>query len=365
MHKIKDVLFDALKVALWNSSPQLELYRSLSISDWNNLYVLASRQTVEALVFDALESLPKDILIPKDLVKKWCIRVYQIEQRNIYMNQVIKDQIDVFNNLDIIPILQKGQGIAKYYPNPLHRNCGDIDWYLRSKEDFEKGCVVAKSNGEKFSRSTLDAFFEWKDQETEFHSRLVESRNPLKWSFIKNLEEKYKHQFDTLQIDSTSVLLPPPLLNILLVNIHILKHQITYGIGLRQLCDAAILYANLYSKYDPKELLNAYKKLGIVSWSHVFHHLLVSYIGLDENKIPYPIKASTNSEWMLNDLLFAGNFGFADDRYDDSTSKTGRVSRFKRLSSSSFKYIYIAPEETLIFPFFQGIKKLNKIFNKF
>jgi len=364
MTSVTSVLFDALKVALWGDVPHVDLYRSLSLSDWNNLYEIACKQTVEVLVFDALESLPDDIEIPKDLIKKWCIRVDQIEQRNTYMNQVIKSQIHFFDNLGIKPILQKGQGIAKYYPNPLHRNCGDIDWYINNKNDFDKTFDSVKQHVEKVSRSKMDAFFVWKHQETELHSRLVETRNPLKWSFIKKLEDQHKTKLDFLKLDDITVSLPAPLLNILLVNIHILKHQITYGIGLRQLCDAAVLYDKLYKKYDSNELLLAYKNLGVVQWTHVFHHLLVNYIGLSENKIPYPIKKSANSDWMINDILNSGNFGFTDDRYDDSSSQTGRVNRFGRLGSSYLKYMYYAPEETLIFPFFQGAIKFYKLFNK-
>lgn len=365
MNKISRILFDSIQVALWGKEADIALYQGLTVEDWNELYDAACKQTVEALVFDALETIdPDELSIPKPLIRKWCIRIQQIEERNGFMNGIMAEQLACFAKENIIPVLQKGQGIAQYYPNPLHRNCGDIDWYFDSRDSFDKVYNLVKDQVSELSFSSLDGFFRWKGLETELHLRLVESRNPLNWKFIKSLEQKYQNQFQMFQVGAEIAKTPAPILNLLLVNIHILKHQITYGIGMRQFCDAAVLYDKLDGLYDKMELYRAYKKLGVVAWSHVFHHFLVTYMGLDESKLPYAIKKGTDSKWMAEDLIRGANFGFHDESHPDHLVKGRRINRASRLSSTFVKYVKIAPSETLVFPVFQSMKRIYMYFKR-
>ena len=362
MDKVRLSLINGIQSTLWDKQLDDNLFLSLSESDWNTFYDLASRNTIEGLLFDVLEKLPDNTQIPKSLISKWCVRIEQIKDRNLRTNSNIADQLSVFAKANIQPVLQKGQGIAQFYPNPQHRNCGDIDWYFDNKPDFEKACEIGKEKGENFSRSIKDAFFLWNGLETEYHTRLVETRNPLKWKYIKSLEKKYESQQEFMYLQNMRVKLPAPLLNIVLVHIHILKHQITYGIGMRQLCDAAVLLKTFHNKYDSQELHRVYKTLGVLPWVHVFHGLLVKYIGLNEDYLPFKIKLSSNKDidWMLNDILRGGNFGFNHMDYDDYSSKSGRVNKTERLSKSFIKYVQLAPFETLVFPAFQVFNKLFK-----
>lgn len=362
MDKIHHSLINGLQSVLWDKSLDNKLFLSISESEWFDLYDLACKNTVEGLLFDVLEKLPRETKIPKALISIWCVRIEQIKERNLLTNSLIVLQLSIFSKYNIFPVLQKGQGIAQYYPKPLHRNCGDIDWYFENIEAFKKACEIAKNAGQKFSCSAMDAFVMWNGLETEFHTRLVETRNPFKWKLIKKLEKKYGNNEYFLIDDNYSVKLPAPILNILLVNIHILKHQITYGIGLRQLCDAAILLKNFYNKYNTYELYDMYKRLGVISWAHVFHGLLVKYMGLEKKYIPFAIKnnAMKDVDWMFNDMLRGGNFGFNDKKYDDYSSSVGRVNRTSRLSKSFRKYVKLAPSETIIFPIFQTFNRIFK-----
>lgn len=364
MQGIDAILCDAIQAALWGKIPNVSLYNDLSDQDWYKLYEHAQRQTVDALVYDGLQRVPTAIAIPKMLIMKWSVRVQQIEERNKAMNSIMEEQVNVFRKHGIAPILQKGQGIAQFYPIPNHRNSGDIDWYFETEEAYNKACMIGKEMGRDFSSSAMDAFFRWRGLETELHQRLIESRNPLQWNYIQGLGNKYAASSSSLLIGQTAVKLPAPLLNLLLVNVHILKHQITYGIGLRQFCDAAILYHTLAGQYDQQELKSVYKRLGILAWADVFHQFLVDYIGLAEDKLPYPLKKKVNAEWMLHDVLDGGNFGFHNGQHPDHLATSGRVNRVQRLGNSFFKYVLLAPAETLVFPLFQSWNKLLQIVKK-
>src|SRR5690606_3882668 len=115
----------------------------------------------------------------------------------------------------------------------------------------------------------------------------VQLRKPFVVKKIKKIYQQQEKYNRLHTIGGVQVTIPSPMLNILQVDAHILKHQITYGIGLRQLCDSARLYHSLSNDIDPVALKDIYAKLGMLKWSYVFHQVLVNLLGLDQNKLPY------------------------------------------------------------------------------
>jgi len=149
------------------------------------------------------------------------------------------------------------------------------------------------------------------------------------------------------------------MLNILQVDAHILKHQITYGIGLRQLCDSARLYHSLSSDIDPIALKDIYAKLGMLKWSYVFHQVLVNLLGLDQNKLPYLADKELKSDWMADYILRTGNFGFYDQDHPDINNPGGRVDRSTRLFGNFKNFVTLAPVETICFPVVHLFSKIH------
>jgi len=163
----------------------------------------------------------------------------------------------------------------------------------------------------------------------------------------------------SVEFGSAQVEIPSPILNIIQVNAHILKHQVTYGIGLRQLCDAAILYHRFHDQIDGEQLKYIYKKLGMLEWSHVFHQVLVDLLGLKQNELPFAIEKKPGVQWMKDYILRTGNFGFYDPLNPDINNPGGRVNRRKRLMSNFKQLFPLAPMETLCFPFVHLFSKIH------
>ena len=194
--------------------------------------------------------------------------------------------------------------------------------------------------------------------EIEQHQRLVQLRNPFSKPAIRKLYAVENDHAHTVQLDGRAIAIPSPLLNIIQVNAHILKHQVTYGIGLRQLCDAARLYHNFSAEIDGEVLRYWYIKLGMLTWSYTFHEVLVDLVGLDRNKLPFQAQRTPDFKWMSEEIMQSGNFGFYDPKHPDHRNPGGRVNRVERLSRSFKQYIQLAPMETLSFPFFQLYSKV-------
>ncbi|TDQ77999.1 nucleotidyltransferase domain-containing protein [Sphingobacterium yanglingense] len=359
--RIYTVFFNLLRSGLWSRPVEASESFPLSSAEWKDIYDLALAQTVEGLVFSGIERLDMEHLPPTDIWMKWLVRVTKIEQHNKLMNQCLAEQIGVFNDLDVNPILLKGQGIAQQYEAPLRRLAGDIDWYFSTKEDYEKvnNWVIEKDVPVKYmpGRSMC---YSYRGLEIDHHSNLIDLYNPFVKPFLSDFIATERVYDRFIKVDGADCRILSPVLNIVQVVSHVLKHLLSFGLGLRQLCDVARLYAVHCNAIQDRGLEQVYKRLGIGKWVVLLHDLLVRYLGLEPRFLPYQEGMAVNADWMMEDILRVGNFGFFDERYSDA--ETGnRKNAFVRVSKNLLKYGRYAPMESVFFPLVQTYTRvLNK-----
>ena len=91
-------------------------------------------------------------------------------------------------------------------------------------------------------------------------------------------------------------------------NLHILKHVMVGGIGLRQLCDLAMAYRHFDGQYDPASLTGKLREAGLGKWNGLLNAFLVQVIGCEyidkDDKVP-----AADLEWLVRAVLDDGNFG--------------------------------------------------------
>lgn len=356
-------LFTLLRSGLWNKPTDDLSCFPLEIAEWKCLYDIAIAQTVDGIVYDGIQRLPKAFFPPREILLKWVVRINYIESSNSTMNACIEEQVVFFDKINVKPILLKGQGIARYYPNPKHRVCGDIDWFFASDKESKLVENKLKANNIKIhSDTTASTNYLWRKCLVENHTKLFDVFNPIARYKLENIRKQLPAVNGCIDGGIVYNSLPPNL-NILQVNLHILKHLLSFGIGLRQFCDSAILYAHLDGKYNKDWLYAKYNELGIINWTHVLHDLLVNYIGLPEKNLPFSIKDDSSSTWMVNDTLSTGNFGFYDNTYTimkkDNTIQ--RKNKSKKLLYSFQQYFHLAPYEAISFPIVHFLERFKSI----
>lgn len=357
--RIYTALLDLLHIGLWGKGG-LRIEHPLSGVEWDCLFELARQQTVEGIVYDGLRKLPACEQPPRPLMLKWTVRVDQIERYNNKMNKCIREQLNFFHHHGIHPILLKGQGIASFYPIPDHRVCGDVDWAFKNRADFRDANVLIERYKQKVETSAgFSTAYLWGGVTVEHHRRVFDIHNPFCSRYLNRLKEAFEAKSMQMKIDGNDVKLLAPLLFVLQLNAHILKHMLSFGVGLRQLCDSAIAYSALCSKLDGAYLREVYKKLGVLGWVQALHATLVKHIGLPNECLPFPTPHNVEGDWFMDDIWRAGNFGFYDTRFADGESSTGsRQKKARRLVSSMQKHLKYAPMEALSFPivhFYSGL----------
>lgn len=353
---VHQAFFSLLQAGLWDRDMSTVAYFPLTEQQWQQVFVVAMQHTVDGIVYDGLQKLPVDLLPSKMLLFKWTARVDAIERRNTWMDTIIAQQSVFFDKNAVRPVLLKGQGLAACYNNPRRRVCGDIDWYFRSKEDRKYLFHTLDNLGIEVHRSAGFSYhYVWNDCETEHQSKMIDLHNPFLQKYIRRLEEEQLDKQVVLPIGQTQVYLPSPLLSFIQVNAHILKHLLSFGIGIRQFCDSARICLRFKGDVDGAELKAVYKRLGILKWIHLLHAVLVKQIGLSEEYLPFPLPKNVDADWMVNEVMTAGNFGFHDSRVDliKENETNHRVDTFKRWRGNFMRYVQYAPMEAISFPLVQ------------
>lgn len=357
--ELHTTLLSLLRSGLWGK-PEMAGVCMLNPDQWAELYRYARQHTIEGIVFDGIQHLPAAFLPPRDLLLKWTVRIDQIERRNHQMNSVIREQLEIFKRLGIIPVLLKGQGVASCYLKPNHRVCGDVDWYFEQKGDYKQINELLRRRGFYISEAAgFSTEYTWKGIVIEHHTRMFDIHNPLSFAFLDRLQKQFYDQKLKREVDENMLTLPAPLLLVLQVNVHILKHLLSFGVGVRQLCDAARVYYTFQQNMDGQQLKQIYQTLGILKWIHLLHAILVKFIGLPLQSLPFELPENINADWMMEEIWTSGNFGFFHSRFKEHVlSGRGRTQKPQRIWSNVRKYFRFAPMEAISFPVVQFYSKL-------
>ena len=121
--------------------------RSITSDEWWALYKMCAVHGVKAVVFDFVRQLPKSEAPDRALLMQWLSAATGVEQTMRRMQITAEEFAEEMEKREIPVVVLKGLAFAQYYPNPLHRECGDLDCYLMGKK--EEGDLAAVELGGK------------------------------------------------------------------------------------------------------------------------------------------------------------------------------------------------------------------------
>ena len=116
--------FALLRVAV---GTQKALDRPLDHADWADVYRTSVRQGVVAVTFDFVRTLPKAAAPDTVTAMQWLSAAAHVENTMRRMAATAEAFAREMAARDIPVVELKGMAFAQYYPNPLHRECGDLD----------------------------------------------------------------------------------------------------------------------------------------------------------------------------------------------------------------------------------------------
>ena len=306
LSKEQEALLVLLRAGLWEAEPECGSLFPLPEQSWRQVFTLARMQTVTGIVYEGLCRLPEEWLPSSSLLMQWVAAVDVIEQKNRQMDKAIAGLASCFGSRQIQAVLQKGQGVARFYGKPGLRQCGDIDLYFPSQAAAKEACRCMEEQGCVLHTAPDGSVcYRWQGIQVEHHPALFDIQNPFLKGYLSRLTARYGFT----AIEKSPIGFPAPVPDLLLLNVHILKHALGLGVGLRQFCDMARAYFALQAETDGAEVCEVYRRVHIRRWSRLLHSFLVRHIGLPATCLPEEEYVEVCTQPLLEIVFRGGNFG--------------------------------------------------------
>ncbi|MGM9765874.1 MAG: nucleotidyltransferase family protein [Candidatus Cryptobacteroides sp.] len=330
-NSVRDAFFELLRRGLWGSSGNSWNF-TLSGRDWQLIFDESVRQTVAGITYRGLETLPDRDMPSDGLIVKWTAYSAMTEKTGRMMDGVVAELFRFLEENGLHPVLLKGQAAARLYSEPYARTCGDIDVYFALKEEWKAAAELIRSRGIDAETKPDGSFcYLWQGVEVEHHRKLFDLCDPFKQKWLGRLEKECG--FVAAEIGGRIVRVPSPMLNLLIMSSHIMKHYFGLGIGLRQLCDLSRAYDA--GGYCPEDVRKMYDRAGILKWGCLLDSFLAEYIGLPVHFLPSG-RSSLDNVAFTEYVLSGGNFGHyrQNDNFANSHIFLSVLSRkFRTLAS--------------------------------
>ena len=334
MSKSKDLFFALLRNALWHTEECLPSDLPEKMAE--RIFSIAGQQTVLGLVCDAL--IRNDVKMPqKYVIKAWGL-LEQIRRANNLLNNELK----VFVQLPIKDyVVVKGQTVAALYPDPNIRMSGDIDFLVH---DYGSANVVLKREWNvKLPQRLIDkeTAFLHGSVTYEIHTSLMEFGY---WRHRQEWQKLMQRKCGFVLVDGVQVQTLEPTVYAVYVFVHLFFHFIREGIGLRQMCDWAVILDRYKDDIDPSQLTTDLDGLGLKRAYRAFGGVLIAHLGLRTFPLPLDEKDKKDSERILKDILRYGNFGKPSRKVQEFGWKF-KMETMGRTVRNCWKYFRLAPAE--------------------
>ena len=180
--KAEQLFLQLYRHALWADVPGREpsFVDAADEATWQRVADVAEAQTCTGLLADALAQLPADRRPPKPIYFSVVTATADAEDANRKMNHYLCGLFPMLARHGIRAWLLKGQGLARCYPQPLHRMPGDIDVLIPREEEFQRAVrLFAGHLPADEPTSSHERLFHLDDVLIELHGKIVTDLNPL------------------------------------------------------------------------------------------------------------------------------------------------------------------------------------------
>lgn len=322
MDKTLQALFALLRAGLWGKCDgAMASAFPLSAQEWERVYEAACQQTVAGVAFRGLDWLPEGAEPPMGLMAKWMARADRIERGNEKMNETAARLYGHFSAHGVEAVLQKGQGIAMMYPDPLLRECGDIDLYFPG-HDGTSDPLEGISDASRERHPDGSWVYDVGGVIVEIHDQLVDIQRPRCRKYAEKIIAEKGFEKAVLG-NGTEVNVPAPEVNLLLLSSHILKHALGVGIGLRQICDYAVAKRYYEGRVNEEEMRKVWRMTGLEKWQGLLEGFVGTFLCHSERSEESFDEKKTDV--LLDIVLKGGNFGvYSEDRAKASRARWSR-----------------------------------------
>ena len=294
------MLLALLRAAIHQQEVETDDFLHASEEDWVECYLLALRQGVSSLAWDAAQHLPAQHQPPLNVKFSSALREKNLSDLYRVHCLAATKITQLLAEHGIATVILKGVGLSRFYPIPSHREGGDIDIYTYSADK-------AKMSDEEAHRMTDELLMQQgamtDGSDYKKHSKLgihgVTIENHRLFLHISGCQtltkaEQWLHTHTTTQtVDlldgECRIEVPSTAFDSVFIPLHAAQHYGS-GLSLRHLCDWALLIKQ-HGFTLPSELDDKHFKLTVTTLTHLCNH----YLGLS-----VPVEADCK---FANDMM--------------------------------------------------------------
>lgn len=342
-----------------------KLSRVPSAAEWSALLVESQRQAILGVMLCGLEKMPQEQQPPQDILFRWIGLAIQIEQSNTLTSIACKEVVSQFAKDGFDACVLKGQANHRYYPKEMGklRNCGDVDVWVVPREGVRKKnadvrrvleyvdahwgrtglcwlhCNFTEQNGVPIEAHFRPSFMNEPCKNRNFLRHFSDIKNSTCCEVIDGIE------LPALRVDE----------DVIYQMNHIYRHLLDEGIGLRQIIDYywLLLTWNKIHNRSKEETMTIVSKLGMKRFSGALMFVLREICGMKDVLLLCPASAQ-DGQFLLSEIMLAGNFGHNDPRMGVLASQTGikrQLSQAGRRFKRNMRFVTSYPGEVIGEPF--------------
>lgn len=348
-----DIFLELIRLGLWKEAE----YKPFEIQpNWKTILKIAKEQSMIAIVFDGIKKISKSFMPQKRELLQWYALVVCIENSNEQHDKDLCSLTAYCQSKNIDYRLMKGQGCASFYPQPNHRQCGDIDLFVGEEQYNIAKHAIIQANITIEKEGICDAHFLWGETQIELHK--IEAFFYDK-SINSNLQTIFRKEEwlepQAIEVGNQQIQLFNPTFNVFYIFIHLYHHFLQIGIGLRQICDWMLIMKSLEEKIDWDRIHEYLKSIECISAWKAFYGLTVEYMGQHLNNVPVWMSeySKDDVQFVLKDIMSVGNFGKYGSSFQKRSFNGGllaNVSSFMSLTKRLITVSRFGYKETIAYP---------------
>ena len=363
-------------ILCWSINPDYQSIPDTKGMDWYDFYQFACEQAIAGVAFVGIQRLGEHgVKPPLDVLMQWIASASLIEQQNKAVNKAATELFKELKNDGLRGCILKGQGNGLMYPNVYSRTPGDIDVWARMDD----------GRGKKEDGRGLKADGRCKKGDVRDIIKYVKERNPngkvcyhhidggkiggvevevhYRPSFMNNPIHNYRLQkwykmmaeggrlMEEVELPEGVGSIPVPTVefNVVYQLVHVFRHLLQEGIGLRQIIDYYYVLKSNTNHTDDTNIIVLLKHLGLAKIAGAMMWLLSEVLGLEEEYLIVP-KNECLGKVLLAEILKGGNFG----QYDiDNMKVNSQLGKNWQRIRRDFRMMRYFPSECIWEPVFR------------
>lgn len=335
---MKECFWEILKAGLWNEQNEFQGH-TLDEEEWKELWQAAQEQAVAGIFLEGIHVL--GITLPKTSKMKAMSIWAHIQNMNRLIGQKAEEWCRLLEEPGIELEVFKGPSVGKWYANPLARSYGDIDLVIT--RGWARIPDLLQRKGIPYTREHQDLIV----REDKLIIELHPFREYLYTPYLNKRLQRMWHEEDGPELYLTCLLL------------HMRRHVLTYGIGLKQFCDVAVMLKNC--PMDMEKARRILLTLHAGKFAQAVFGLLEEWLGVK----CFPLPPSHNqNEKLLADTVWRD--GFLQKREREQQGK--QVSSYRRILDNGIFWIKrsirlgsLMPEEACWFPVYMTARRIQHL----